>query len=50
MWKKSENLPDMDQQIGKVFPVHYWVGMIFELDQLSFALDSDFHLKLNIES
>ena len=34
----------MDQQIGKVFPVRYWVEMISELDQLSFALDSDFHL------
>ena len=34
----------MDQQIGKVFPVRYWVGMISELDQLSFASDSDFHL------
>jgi hypothetical protein len=37
-------LPDMDQQIGKVFPVRYSVGMISELDQLSFASDSDFHL------
>ena len=34
----------MDQQIGKVFPVRYSVGMISELDQLSFASDSDFHL------